>query len=211
MTRYTTMIPRDLERVIETYHKQGWYPVKWSHHPPEIKAALRAIGYRPRMKECYGNSQRLFLSDLLVGDLEYVEGHAGNMVPVQHAWLLYEGEVLDLTLDNDTMRSDLVIKYTREQVRKTLVRTECFGPVSEAASYLTNPINAGIAAHRPLTDFQLDSLCSQMREDGLHEHQLQGALHRFNAKVEEIREAHSKDHVSTMLERGEIALKAQEA
>lgn len=97
----------DLEKALDTWSRKGWYPVKWAHHPKEIRDALREIGLRPQIKECYANCQRFMVgihrpsfSDLSLSTrIQYREGFAFSLIPFDHAWLTLDGDVVDLTAD----------------------------------------------------------------------------------------------------------------
>jgi len=95
------MDDRDLEKVIKTYNRQGWYPAPWAHHPEPIKAALRHFRMRPMIKECFRNCQAFVFRNMWSGlglDVTYCEGWVVSSIPLEHAWLEYRGEPIDLTL-----------------------------------------------------------------------------------------------------------------
>jgi hypothetical protein len=176
----------ELRRLVDVYSRQGWYPAKWAHHPPEIKAELRRMGYRPRVKECYQNCQR-FLMRTKLDDLWYVEGHAGTVVPVPHCWLLYKDQVVDLTLPPDAVHYEITFVYTRLQVMNHLARTGVFSPVSEAANYYTNPLNVALHAAGALELLQYTpertTMHLRMLEDGLEEVQIMALFEMFDEEV----------------------------
>lgn len=86
----------DTERRLEVYSQRGWCPVPWAHQPQAIKNELRRIGLRPQMKQCFANCQKFVMFSEL--DVEYREGWIISFIPMQHAWLMYEGQRVDLTL-----------------------------------------------------------------------------------------------------------------
>lgn len=85
------------EKRLAYYLRNGWAPVKYAHQPAEIKAELRRIGMRPQMKQCFANCQRFIVQSALTG-LEYHEGYITAIIPLEHAWLTWDGERIDLTL-----------------------------------------------------------------------------------------------------------------
>lgn len=117
---------------ISIWRRQGWYPVKFAHHPLQIKEEIRKIGMRPQMKQCYGNCQRFTLyTDL---DVEYHEGWMMSIIPISHAWLVWRGRIIDLTLEPDDDRQYLKSStYTVEQIRTNVIKTGCWCPVNEQA------------------------------------------------------------------------------
>jgi hypothetical protein len=139
------------ERKIQIYNRQGWYPVSWRHHPPEIRNLIRMLGFRPQMKCCYMNSQRLFIGNqhYQAGlDLQYREGWIQTVIPIQHAWLLYKGEVLDLTLDSRETHYLESIGSTLDQVLAHLIWTRTYSPVrSEREAYQISPWREAMERH----------------------------------------------------------------
>jgi hypothetical protein len=130
----------DLDRKIDLYVNHGGCPVKWAHHPKPIKDKLRAIGLRPMMKSCFRNCQQFFLyaDDL---DLEYHEGWivCSVGVPIQHAWLVWQGQRIDLTLDDNRIEYVSSYKYDRKQVVKAIFKNGTWSPVNEPRLYLISP------------------------------------------------------------------------
>lgn len=116
---------RDTDTVIQVWNRQGWYPAPWSHHPGAVKDAIRAMRWRPRIKECFYNCQMFLLNSGLEG-LEYHEGWAQTLIPVEHAWLVYKGERLDLTLGPDRAAPTQYLRSvtsTPQEVRANCMRT----------------------------------------------------------------------------------------
>jgi hypothetical protein len=121
-----------VNRVLDIYGRQGWYPIPWRHHPAEVRDLIRVMRFRPQMKCCYMNSQRFLLGNqnLHAGlDLEYREGWIMKLIPIQHAWLLYNGEVLDLTLDSRETHYLKSIGSTIDQVLSHMIETGVYGEV----------------------------------------------------------------------------------
>ena len=137
----------DINRVVEVFNRQGWYPAPWVQHPPEIKAAIRALGWRPRIKECFANCQRFLLQSEVPG-LEYREGWIRSVIPMTHAWLVYKGERLDLTLR--PAREDIVymesIAYSEDDVRRAVVASRFYAPVNPAELERIGPFRAAFEA-----------------------------------------------------------------
>lgn len=67
-----------------------------------VKAARDLGGLaRVRPKQCYFNAQQIILHPALARRFQYVEGYVCDPVvnyPIEHAWLLLNGKVVDLTL-----------------------------------------------------------------------------------------------------------------
>ena len=83
---------------------RGFAVVPWAHHPPEVKAAIRASGRRPMVKQCYANCQAFLLGlpAAMRGRFQYREGRCRwREATFTHAWLLFDGAVLDLTLPSE--------------------------------------------------------------------------------------------------------------
>jgi len=113
--------------------------------------------------------------------------HAGNIIPVQHAWLRYKGEIVDLTLQ-DAEHFSIAVSYTKDQLRRSMLRTRCYGPVSEAASYFTNPLNVPRELLKDDLRPKRDVLRRTMLEDdGLTEEQVEALFEQFDAAVRQCR------------------------
>jgi hypothetical protein len=143
----------DTSRRIDGYLARGYYPVKWSHHPPEIKVALRAMGLRPGMKQCWANVQRFVLNNHMMGlglDVEYHEGWAHRLIPFEHAWMVYRGEVLDLTLPPGDVEYHESQTYTAAEVAEALGRSGFYGAVDWRKLAEIHPMRAQFDALRAL-------------------------------------------------------------
>lgn len=62
-----------------------------------VRAAAREWKNNFPIKQCFGNSQMLVLTDS-TGLLKYVEGMALGVIPVLHGWVTINNKVVDLTL-----------------------------------------------------------------------------------------------------------------
>lgn len=123
-----------IDRKIDRYLKYGWCPLPWKHHPPHIKAAIKAARMVPKMKGCFENSQRLILAD---PSLTYVEGWIQSPalpIPIEHAWVMdAEGRHHDVTLQTskDAPQPRRLLQWTAptEEVRRVLIERRTFGPI----------------------------------------------------------------------------------
>jgi len=83
----------------------------------QVKQWLKYAGVQPRAKQCYYVSQLVALASN--GKMRYFEGVAtGAAIPVEHAWLVYKGKVVDFvwgTLDHlqspDGASADPKVEY----------------------------------------------------------------------------------------------------
>lgn len=142
------------DRRVDCYVKRGWCPVPWAHHPEPIKRAIRAMGWRPQMKQCFANSQRFALyADRHGIEVEYREGYASGLIPFEHAWLMFEGRVLDLTIEPDG-----AVEYLKSYAVPTatilqhVVRTETFSPIDPRRLWQCNPFAKSFEQLRELHD-----------------------------------------------------------
>lgn len=134
----------DSSRRAELFFKQGWCPVPWAHHPQPIKDAIREMRFRPQIKQCWANCQRLFLGNLSYNlglELELWEGWATPMIPIAHCWLKFEGEILDLTLPpRDTpVEYGPAYRVEAEDLIRSIVVTDTFAPVDRRRLYEISP------------------------------------------------------------------------
>lgn len=112
-------------------------PVSWAHHPPEIKAALRSYRIRPVSKSCHMNSQRFCLCAHELKDrLTYREGLARcpllDSFWFAHAWLTFDGEVLDFTLEPQLTLYGESWDVPRAELVEVHGRRDFYGFVHEA-------------------------------------------------------------------------------
>lgn len=143
---------------IERLRRNGWAPVRWAHHPEAIKELIRDAGFRPRAKGCYTNCGKLILACRLSEyepDLMYCEGvlHRGE-IGVPHAWVLYCGEVVDLTVTDSGCWREEKLRLTPEQFAERCYAAGSFGPFAdpEPNADVMAALNAALA-----TRFQLNA------------------------------------------------------
>jgi hypothetical protein len=87
------------------------------------------------------NCQRFAIGAKSIGlDVEYREGWVESIIPIEHAWLIYEGKVLDLTLGEDrevTYRESTA--YGVEEIIGNCVRTGAWCPVDPRKMFEIGP------------------------------------------------------------------------
>lgn len=120
------------ERKIREYLSTGRAQVPWKHHPKEVRDELRRVGMRPLLKQCFMNSQKFVLETEL--DVTYHEGWAHSVIPIEHAWLEHNGEVLDLTIYDNTDVEYLASNvYTRWEILQSVRNTACWTVIDQRA------------------------------------------------------------------------------
>lgn len=166
MTRRRLAIDRTVDERIDTYHRLGWCPVPWAHHPPRVRAAIRAAAMRPQIKQCFANSQRLLLRQD-VTPFVYVEGVVTTgLIPFEHAWLRLDGDDVDVTLTGTgTGRVVVLAAYEvpKSEVISRVVKRGTFGPVR--ADYL-EALRSAVLFNVPLdgvTDGDTATLAARIR------------------------------------------------
>jgi len=65
-----------------------------------VMRAIKNLGFKPQVKQCFYNSQMLAMSDT-TDTIKYVEGYAKNFIPTLHGWCEINGKVIDLTWKED--------------------------------------------------------------------------------------------------------------
>jgi hypothetical protein len=125
-----------VNRRFEGWHARGFWPVRWAHHPIPIKDVIRTAGFRPLMKQCFRNCQLFALHNARLNlglDVEYHEGWATSIIPFEHAWLVWRGKVVDLTLD-DADEVGIVYGestvFTPDDIRRNMRLTHTYSPVT---------------------------------------------------------------------------------
>lgn len=110
-------------------HGRPMEPVtEWSA-AEEIRLRRLRQQIRPQLKGCFANCQRAILHRLDPG-LVYCEGYVSAVIPIYHAWLLFDGKLWDPT--RELWGHDLPVEYfgaafPDEMVRTTLLTTERYG------------------------------------------------------------------------------------
>lgn len=121
---------RTTEEKIAHYQRHGQCPVDIDHLPEAIQKALRHLRIAPLMKECFANCQKLVFHNQHLEtalDLEYHEGYAVGLIPFEHAWLVFEGELVDLTIGPDRaypIEYRDSYTYSVQQVRDNVLETK---------------------------------------------------------------------------------------
>lgn len=117
----------DLSKVVEQYNKNGWVPVPYQNQDARVREAIKAARFRPAIKQCFANSQRLLTQQTLY-EFEYVEGIIESVIPIQHAWLELDGQRVDVTLPH---LPNIVCSYKvpKDQVYLNMIKTKAYGPV----------------------------------------------------------------------------------
>lgn len=116
------------------FRRDGWAPVRWSHHPPVIKQLIHKGGFRPKAKSCFENCVQLVMAALgsqYEDDIRYCEGWVTSKVllATKHAWLLYCGEIVDLTLvGRKDIQYGRPVIMTPKQVVEALRTVGTYGP-----------------------------------------------------------------------------------
>src|SRR5262252_8440527 len=107
----------------------------YKHLPLELRKHLRSFGIRPQKQSCFQNCQRIVLAARgtpLEGRLEYREGWFQSVIPIKHAWLMFDGCIQDPTLGDTTPEQYLEsISYTHEQIVAHLVRDQTWSAVDD--------------------------------------------------------------------------------
>jgi len=122
-----------IDRDFERYHRNGWAPVPWRQHPPELRRAIRAARMRPKLKGCFENSLRLTLEQREV-PVTYVEGWCTSSLvgwPFQHAWVRIGDTEHDVTIVDGDVRRLVKWEPPRDYIVTAIIEREWFGPVAE--------------------------------------------------------------------------------
>ena len=112
--------------------KMGWCEVQWHHHPKVIRDLIRVGRMRPKMKACYENAARICLAALEQGveGVRYVEGVVTSKacgLPIRHAWVTLNGEVVELTLEDEDYDHRPYRELTPLEVLHTTIKHGAYG------------------------------------------------------------------------------------
>lgn len=96
----------------------------------------------PQMKQCFYNCQRFVVNTFL--SVEYHEGWVTSIIPIEHAWIKWNGQIIDLTLEPDMEREYLKsIAYTAEDIRINMIRTKQWTTIDPRALQEIGPYAEG--------------------------------------------------------------------
>lgn len=141
------MRTKTTEEIINQYNKNGWAPVPFNHQPEKVKRAIKLARFRPAIKQCYANSQKLIVHQHEV-QFKYYEGIVSCVIPIPHAWLELDGERIDVTLQE---KPEILAAYevTEEEILKHIVKTRSYGPIHEER---LNILQTAILLNIPVTE-----------------------------------------------------------
>lgn len=109
---------------------------------------------RGQMKECYSNCLKEITRN--PNKVIYCEGFATSVIPVQHAWLLFDGKVIDPTWDDPCEgqnREYFGIAFKTHYVKRTALESGYYGVLDNFAQ--GHPLLKGV--HKP-ADFLYEQL-----------------------------------------------------
>jgi hypothetical protein len=133
------------EEKIRQYLDEGFCPVPTSHLGKQIRDALDAMGLQPGMKECFANCQKFVTMNERRGlglDVVYVEGWVQSIIPMEHAWILHRGSIVDLTLSPDRKYPTQYlggIEYSAEDVLANMIETGTYSPIDQERLFKIGP------------------------------------------------------------------------
>ena len=127
-------------KVAQRFRKHGYVAVKWGHHPDAVRDIIKREHFRPKLKSCFENCARLIIGALRFNYAQYFTYCEGwieaDGLPMQHAWLLYKGEIVDLTLvGRDDVTYGEHRTMTCKEARDKIVETGKYGPFVELHSF----------------------------------------------------------------------------
>ena len=65
-----------------------------------VMRAIKSLGFKPQVRQCFYNSQMLALNDD-TNAIRYVEGYGKNLIPTLHGWCEINKKVIDVTWKED--------------------------------------------------------------------------------------------------------------
>lgn len=128
----------------------GYGPVKWGHHPDLVKTVIRKAHFRPLKKACYENCGRFLMHARRQGrsqPFEYAEGWIQTVgVYLPHAWLIYHGEVVDLTIPDTSKVIYCEHRVmTPKQVAEEMLERGRFGPFLDCMEFAPEQMREAMA------------------------------------------------------------------
>jgi len=150
-TNKSKSIMRDYLGITSQFRKSISIPEGWSYSCLEEFVLVNGQTHQPRVKcpkwvpnigivkECFRNC---FIAATTYPDLlTYCEGYAMAMIPVHHAWLLYNGQVLDPTWDlikpyQDSIPEYYGVQFSRDYIVNAALSSGYYGVLSNQAEAL---------------------------------------------------------------------------
>ena len=154
-TAYTKTINKSIMRDYLTmtyqFRKSVSIPVGWSYSCLEEFVLVNGQTHQPRVKcpkwvpnigiikECFQNC--FIAATTYPDDLIYCEGYAMAMIPIHHAWLLFDGKVFDPTWDlikpyKDNIPEYYGVQFSRDYVVNAALSSGYYGVLSNQAEAL---------------------------------------------------------------------------
>lgn len=134
MKQMNDMYAQTKEKDFWEWQMQVVKPVKCVSYKsiPELSEKVDSFleGFTIKKKECYTNAVHLTWE---FPEIEYVEGIANLIIPLDHAWNCYKGKYFDLTaeilLGKDVTKIDYaqVVKLSLGLVSKYVTKTRVYG------------------------------------------------------------------------------------
>ena len=128
----------DSKERFDHYVEYGWAPAPQDSLPDYVQDLLGRMGFEPRMKECFANCQR-FMVDYarlvrrlgLEHEVEYHEGYVISLIPFEHAWLVIDGTIVDITLGSDRdIRYLRSYTYSSDEINRNLAESGMYKPLT---------------------------------------------------------------------------------
>lgn len=137
---------------INCFMKKGWCPVPYKHHPIHIKTAIKAANFKPQMKCCHANAQKLILMQNKV-NLQYVEGIVASIVPIKHAWVIDENNQHHDITSNPALKPICYKVYSKQDLITNINETRMFTFVNdEWLDLMQQAIFLGIDFNLPIEE-----------------------------------------------------------
>ena len=120
--------------MLRKYNKNGWCATETKHLPSHVKEGIRLAGFRPLMKQCFGNSQKICVLQRK-HSFTYCEGIVESDsikgYYLDHAWIMdVDGFHYDLTL-NPAPKVIAHKEYTVEDINNNLRKTNLWCPINQ--------------------------------------------------------------------------------
>lgn len=83
---------------------------------------LQETSLRGKMKECFKNAANIALFE---SDYIYCEGYALGVIPVHHAWVIHNGQAIEVTW-KEPGSEYFGVPISESYLRKRILETECW-------------------------------------------------------------------------------------
>lgn len=124
--RNSRQVEFELQSFDEAYLKLGSLFLRDPFSKDERRALLKVLpllNFNPKLKECYYNATHMARNCML----EFAEGKATSLIPVDHAWCVFEGRAVDVTWRHRDDRARTSPRQLMKRIERNIAESVYWG------------------------------------------------------------------------------------